>query len=102
MSRLDQLRQLADAQPDDPFAQYGVGLELMQLERWDEAVTVFEQTLSLDENYIAAWLQKARAEMRLQRRDAARTTLQRGIAAAAAAGDRHAADEMRGMLEMME
>jgi tetratricopeptide (TPR) repeat protein len=101
MSRLDQLRKLAAAEPNDPLAHYGVGLECMNLERWEEARTAFERTLTIDANYTAALFQKARAELKLGQRDTAAATLQAGLALATQKGETHAADEMRKMLEAL-
>lgn len=101
MLRLEKLQKLAAAQPEDPFVHYGLGLELAAVERWEDAIAAFERTLALDARYIAAYLQKARTEIRIGRRDAARATLTTGIATANAAGDRHAADEMSKLLETL-
>ena len=102
MSRLDQLRKLAQAQPDDPFAHYGVGLECMQLERWDEALVAFNLALAADANYITAFYQKALAEVKLGQRSTAAETLRTGMPIAAQAGEKHAVAEMRKMLETLE
>lgn len=101
MARLDKLRQLAAAQPQDPFVHYGVGLECVALEKWDDALAAFERVLALDSQYSAAHLQKARLEIRLGEREAARATLTAGHAAALAANDRHTADEMTKLLETL-
>ena len=101
MSRLEQLRKLAAVSPADPFTHYGVGLECAALEHWAEALAAFEQVLGLDPRYSAAYLQKARAELKLGRRDAAAGTLRAGIAVAQASGETHAASEMQKTLEMM-
>ena len=101
MSRLDQLRKLAAADPNDPFVHYGVGLECAQLEQWAEAIAAFERTLALDAHYHAAHLQKARAQIKLGQRAAARETLHAGIAAATARGETHAAAEMTKILETL-
>ncbi|MEW6250362.1 MAG: tetratricopeptide repeat protein [Planctomycetota bacterium] len=101
MSRLDQLRQLAAAQPDDPFTHYGVALECMNLEFWDDARAALDRALALDPHYIAAHMQKARVELRTGQRAAAAACLQAGIAAAQARADRHAAEEMTKMLEAL-
>ncbi len=101
MARLDQLRKLAAAEPNDPLVHYGVGLECMNLERWAEARAEFERTLTIDPNYTAALFQKARAELKLGLREAAAATLQTGMALATQKGETHAADEMRKMLEAM-
>ena len=101
MSRLEQLQKLVAAQPDDPLGHYGVALELMQLERWQEAVAAFERALAIDDGYSAAHYQKARALVKLGRREEARATLRTGIAAAQAKGETHTADSMREMLETL-
>ncbi len=101
MSRLDQLRRLAAAQPDDPFTLYGVALECVKLEQWDEALAAFDRALALDAAYTAAHMQKAQLQIRLGQRAAAAETLRTGIAAARAKSEKHAADEMGKMLEAL-
>lgn len=101
MTRLDELRRLAAAQPADPLPHLGVGMECMNLERWEEALAAFDQTLRIDPGYTAAWLQRARALLQLQRREEARAALEAGIKAARAQNDAHAADEMQKLLETM-
>lgn len=101
MTRLEQLQKLAAVQPNDPLAQYGVGLECLELGRCAEAVAAFERVLVLDPQYSAAYFQKARAEIRLGRRDTARTTLTAGMAVAHAKGDRHTESEMGKVLETL-
>ena len=100
-ARLEQLRKLAELEPGDAFARYGVALECIQLEHWAEAVRELEHVLTLDPQYIAAHMQKARVELKLGVREAAAATLRAGIAAARGKGDRHAADEMTKMLEAL-
>jgi tetratricopeptide (TPR) repeat protein len=102
MSRLEQLRQFAAAQPDDPLAHYGLALEYANHERWDEALAAFEQTLRIDRQYVAAHHQKARVELKLGRRAAAAESLRAGIAVATAKNDAHAASKMKEMLESLE
>ncbi len=99
MSRLEVLQKLATAQPDDPLAHYGVGLELTQLERWADAIEAFQQALKCDTQYVAAHFQIAKANLKLEQRDAARDALAAGIAAAASQNDHHAEAEMRELLE---
>lgn len=100
-SRLEQLRQLAAAQPNDPLAQYGLALEYVQLERWDEALAAFDRTLEIDRRYTAAHFQKARVQLKQGRREVAAQTLDAGIAAAEANGEAHTASEMRKLREAL-
>lgn len=101
MARLDQLRKLAAAQPQDPFTHYGVALECVQLERWEEALAAFEQTLAIDREYAAAYFQKARTELKLGRRKEAVATLEAGILVAVAKGETHTASKMRELRETL-
>jgi tetratricopeptide (TPR) repeat protein len=101
MTRLDQLQKLAAVQPDDPLIHYGIGLEYANQERWAEALAALEQTLKIDPQYVAAFFQKARAELKLNRRADAVATLTAGVSQAEQRGDRHSADEMRKMLETL-
>lgn len=99
MSRLEQLRKLAALQPDDPMTHYGVGLECINLEQWDDAIAAFARALEADGSYSAAYYHKGRAEISAGRVDAARETLTRGMESARNAGDWKTEGEMRELLE---
>ncbi len=101
MDRLEQLRKLAAAQPDDPLAHYGVGLECAERELWEDALQAFARTLACDSEYSAAFLQQARAELKLGRRDAARCTVEAGLSIATRRGESHTADKLRELLESL-
>ncbi|MCA9244187.1 MAG: tetratricopeptide repeat protein [Phycisphaerales bacterium] len=102
MTRLEQLRQLAAAMPDDPMAHYGVGLECIQLQDWPAAVAAFSQAIDVDPDYAVAYYHRARAEIGAGDSDTARQTLETGIAVAGKAGDLHAQGEMRELLATLE
>lgn len=99
MTRLEQLQRLIALDPNDPMTHYGVALELMNLERWDDAIAAFARTLECDAGYSAAYYHKARAEIRAHQHDAARVTLAAGVERAHAAGDAKTEREMRELLE---
>jgi tetratricopeptide (TPR) repeat protein len=101
VSRLEQLQKLAAAQPGDPLTHYAIGLEMMQQERFDEALASFERTLSIDAAYSAALFQKAKAALKLGRRDAALEALRAGMEVARAKGEAHTENAMREMLETL-
>ena len=94
MSRLDQLKKLAEQSPDDPLTHYAVGLEYFNLELFDEAIGEFAQALRVDSSYSTAYYHKARAEIRAGQREVARNTLTAGIEVAQAAGDAKTVREM--------
>lgn len=100
--RLEQLRKLAALDPADPMGHYGVGLELMNLERWADAAAAFAQAIAADAKYSAAYYHKARAEIAAQQPDAARDTLTLGMGVARNHGDWKTANEMQDLLDTLE
>lgn len=94
MDRLEQLRKLAEMSPEDPMSHYAIGLELIQQERWSEAVTAFDQAIAADENYSAAYYHKGRSLIKANEPAAANETLTKGIEVATAAGDMKTVKEM--------
>ncbi len=99
MSRLEQLLKLAETSPKDPLSHYALGLEYINLERWDDAAAAFAKALDVDNRYTAAYYHKARAEIRAGKRGAAKATLAAGMECARANGDMKTEREMRELLE---
>lgn len=102
MSRLEQLRKLALLEPADPLTHYGLGIEYLNLQRFDEAVAAFDAALAADARYSTAYYHKARAHAGAGRTADARSTLEAGMVVAREAGDWHAEGEMRALLETLE
>ena len=99
MTRLEQLLRLVEMCPEDPLTHYAVALEYFNQQRFAEAVSAFEEALKIDPEYIAAYYHKARAEIRADRKEAARATLTRGVEIARRRGDRKTEREMGELLE---
>jgi len=99
MLRIEQLRRLVQAEPGDPLAHYGLGLELLNLGQWSDAVESFSTAMQIDPDFVAAYFHGARALLHAGRPDEARQFLQRGLELANRTGDAKTADEMRGLLE---
>lgn len=102
MTRLEQLQKLILIAPNDPMSHYGLGLEFINLARWEDAVAAFRKAVEVDAKYSAAYYHKARAEIGAGNPEAARATLNAGLAAAKAAGDWHTQNEMSELLESIE
>ena len=98
MTRLEQLRKLAEAMPHDPLAHYGVGLEQLALQDWEGAAAAFDAALRADARYVPAFYHKARAQIAAGHGAAARQTLATGMRLARELGDAHAEGEMRELL----
>jgi len=93
MDRLPMLRKLAEARPGDPFPRYGLAMELAKRDG-DEAVTVFESLLRDHPGYVPSYLMFGNLLVARGERVRAGEVLDRGIAAARAAGDDHALGEL--------
>jgi tetratricopeptide (TPR) repeat protein len=99
MSRLEKLQKLVSLAPADPMTHYGLGLEYINLQQWENAVEAFDRAIGVDAKYSAAYYHKARALISASRNADARATLQAGIQAATSAGDWHTQSEMTALLE---
>lgn len=100
-NRLEQLQKLVAVSPDDPLSHYGVGLELVNLERWEDAAAAFGATLQVDPNYVAAYYHKGRAEIQAGQATTAQETLNAGEQLAVKLGDDKTAGEIRELKELI-
>ena|SRR5215510_11107917 len=95
------LDMLLDA-PDDPELRYMLAMEYAGEGNDAQAVRCFEELIAIDPNYAPAYHMGARTLVRLDRIDEAKTMLERGIPAALAQGNQHAAGEMQELLASLE
>ncbi|MCB9569061.1 MAG: hypothetical protein H6710_17920 [Myxococcales bacterium] len=92
------LAQFAAQRPNDPFPRYGLAMELKKLGRLAEANQAFAELLDRHPGYIPAYLMAGNALAEAGDAAAAIAVLERGVAAATAAGDDHARGELEGAL----
>ncbi len=88
------LRQMAERTPGDPFPQYGLAMELRKRGAHDDAVAAFTVLAERHPGYVPAYLMCGNLLRELGRLPEATLVYDRGIAAATAAGDHHAAGEL--------
>jgi Tfp pilus assembly protein PilF len=79
-TRIDVLKQLLDQNPSSTFARYGLAMEYVKAGQLESAVAEFEETLSADPNYSAAYFHGGQTLEKLGKLDAARDLYRRGIA----------------------
>lgn len=99
MDRIASLLEILNANPDDTFARYALGMEYSRDGRTDEAVTAFRTLISKQPDFANAYFMAAQTLASAQRTDEARSLLTEGIAAARRSRNQHAASEMEEMLE---
>lgn len=101
MGRLEQLQQLVEQDPANSRFRYMLGMELLSLGRAAEAAETLRALIERDPAYVPAYYQAGRAFEQAGDIDSARDFYRRGIDAARAAGDAHAASELQAALDIL-
>ena len=99
--RLEKLRRLHEADPNDPELTYMLAMEHSKAEQLEEAVRWLDRTIELDPHYHYAYFQKGKILGALSRDTEARDAIQTGLDRANAAGDAKAAGELADLLASM-
>lgn len=100
--RLEQFKQLAEMDPDDPVVHYGLGSEHLKLDEFAEAAAAFGKAIELKPDYSAAHRELGRALEKLNRRQQAVEAYQQGRDIARQKGDLQTAKEMEVFLRRLE
>lgn len=82
MSRIEQLKQMLKAEPNDLFLNYALALELVKQENFSEAISTFQFIIEKDKNYLAAYYQLGKAYEEIADTEKAKETYTSGIAIA--------------------
>lgn len=101
-TRKQQLEEMLSLEPNDPFLRYGLAMEYVSEGKDDAAVERFHEMFEVAPDYVPAYLQAGQALVRLGNAEKAREVFLRGVETARKQGDHHAAEEMTGMLSMLE
>ena len=101
-SRVAALKDILNANPEDAFARYALGLEYAGAGELEAALAEFQQLLAAHPDYTNGYFMAAQVLERAERRDEARAMLAKGIESARKANNRHALSEMQAMLEELE
>jgi predicted RNA polymerase sigma factor len=101
MPRREQLLQLLQNDPHDPFLHYALALDDISSGNDDAGLERLTQLNADRPDYVPAWFQRGQVLARLDQRETARVVLRQGIQAAVQAGDDHAAAEMTALIETL-
>jgi tetratricopeptide (TPR) repeat protein len=100
-SRIESLRRMTEARPDDPRARFGLALEYERLGQWEEAVAELRAYLERARDEGNAYGRLGRALRELGREEEAREAYRAGIDAANRHGHPTMAMEFEEVLEGM-
>ena len=101
-SRVAALKEILNANPNDAFARYALGLEYSGSGETDAALTEFQLLLAAHPDYTNGYFMAAQALARAERKDEAKAMLQQGIECAGRTRNQHALSEMVAMLDELE
>ena len=93
------LKQFVSANPNDPFARYGLAMEYANTGDAATALAEFKKLLEINPDYTAAYQMAGQTLLKAGREDEARAMLEAGVQSAARTGNSHARSEMQGMLD---
>lgn len=92
--RIEVLRKIAEQEPEDLVAQYGLGRTLLGEGRAEEALSPLRRAIAIDPNHSAAWRELGRALLDAGKPGESLAVLQRGIDVARKRGDLQTVREM--------
>lgn len=96
MDRLTYLRQLLGESPQDTFIIYALAKEYEGRGDDDQALTYYQQLLTLDPDYVGAYYHLGKLQEKLDQAVTAFATYSKGMETAHKLGDQHAYSELAG------
>ena len=100
-NRLDMLKQMLSENPNNTFARYGLAMELVKTGEFAGAITEFNNLLSHDDAYSAAYFHGGQAYEKLGQVDEARRMYEKGIEVTTRKGDAHTRSELEAALSLL-
>ncbi len=100
-SRRQRIEALLEQEPEDPFLQYSLAMELRKEGRHEEALQWFDRLQRRQPPYVPAFFMAGQLLAQLGRTSQAQAVLEQGIREAQAQGDHHAAGEMQEFLQSL-
>ena len=100
--RLEELQNLVELFPQDPFPRYGLAMELRSLGRADDAKRAFDELHSRFPDYVPQYLMYGQLLIELSEQTAAKQVLKAGIEKAQLARNTHALGELQSALNAID
>lgn len=97
--RVAALKQALEANPNDAFARYALGLEYSNSGESEAALAEFQRLLAAHPDYTNGYFMAAQTLVRADRAADARRMLRNGVESARRTRNQHAQAEMEGMLD---
>ena len=101
-TRVAALNEILNANPDDAFARYALGLEYSGSGDTEAALAEFQRLLASHPDYTNGYFMAAQTLVRAEREEEARSMLNQGIDCARRTRNQHALAEMQGLLDELD
>jgi predicted Zn-dependent protease len=98
MDRISMLKEVLAVDTNNLLARYGLAMEYSKAGDTEAALAEFNNLISANPDYVAAYQQAAQTLLNAERYEDAKQMLNRGIESAERSGNTHARSEMAGML----
>jgi Tfp pilus assembly protein PilF len=102
MERIERLKEFLRADPNDAFSKHALALEYIKLGDDASARLLFEEILQRDPAYVGSYYHLGRLLERTGEKDLAIRWLEKGMAAAKAADERRAYNELRSAYDELQ
>ena len=99
IDRISKLQEFLQKQPNDAFLQHALALEFVKQENDAEAEILFNNILENDPSYVGSYYHLGKLLERNGKTEEAISVYEKGMAAAKAAADNHAYNELQGAYE---
>jgi len=100
-NRIDILRGMVAANPNDSFARYGLAMEFVKAGALQQAVDQFTGLIEVNPKYPAAYFHGGQALEKLGKLEEARAMYHKGIEVTTAMGDHHTRSELQAALDIL-
>ena len=94
-NRKQQLLEFLESEPNDTFLKYALALEYIKEKNYEQAETLLNEVLTLDETYLAAYYQLGKINEKEQNNEKAIEIYAEGMKQAQIKGDKHTYEELR-------
>ena len=101
-TKLEQLKELAQLDPEDPVVHYGLGMEYLRAGEAENAAAAFRQTIELKPDYSAAYRELGKALEKLGQGAEAIATYEKGKEVATQKGDLQTVKEIEVFLRRLQ
>ena len=95
MTRVERIKEMLAANPNDSFLQHALALEYIKIEEDERARELFQNLLKNDENYIGSYYHLAKLLERNNKIEDAKEVYEQGMLKAKECGDMHTYNELR-------